>query len=198
MKVWKENVSAKQTNVVQLDWLECLIDLQPCFHSDFYFQHILPLPFFVLMAPSIIANIRILNASDLYQIPVVTELYTHLIGDPASMTSIPILWMYMIGNLITQYICISSVFYLTSVFSSLTVTLLMTLRKFLSLVISVFYFKNHFSQLHWLGASFVFIGTLVYADIFSVLNLIRKSSALDNSEEMSRNFIKESKKEKVS
>lgn len=74
----------------------------------------------------------------------------------------------------------------------------MTLRKFLSLVISVFYFKNYFSQLHWLGASFVFIGTLVYADIFSVLNLIRKSSALDNSEEMSRNFIKESKKEKVS
>ena len=129
------------------------------------------------MAPSIIENIRILNASEWHPVPLITDLYAFVSGDYAAaqaVTSVPILWQYMVGNLVTQYICISSVFYLTSVCTSLTVTLLMTLRKFLSLLISVFYFKNDFTTMHWIGAAFVFVGTLVYADLFAGFFKVKK------------------------
>jgi len=52
----------------------------------------------------------------------------------------------------------------------------MTLRKFISLVISVFYFKNEFTSFHWVGAAFVFVGTLAYAEIFSFLSKYQLTS----------------------
>jgi len=45
----------------------------------------------------------------------------------------------------------------------------MTLRKFLSLLISISYFNNPFSVLHWLGTSLVFVGILLFADIFACI-----------------------------
>ena len=45
------------------------------------------------------------------------------------MISIPKLLLYLIGNTLTQYICISAVFILTTECASLTVTLVVTLRK---------------------------------------------------------------------
>ena len=45
------------------------------------------------------------------------------------MLQIPKLLLYLIGNTLTQYICISAVFILTTECASLTVTLVVTLRK---------------------------------------------------------------------
>ena len=45
------------------------------------------------------------------------------------MLGIPRLLLYLIGNTLTQYICISAVFILTTECASLTVTLVVTLRK---------------------------------------------------------------------
>ena len=63
--------------------------------------------------------------------------------------------------------CIRSVFILTTECTSLTVTLVVTLRKFLSLLISIAYFDNPFTVSHWLGTALVFIGTIMFADVFS-------------------------------
>ncbi|RDD43845.1 UDP-xylose and UDP-N-acetylglucosamine transporter [Trichoplax sp. H2] len=46
--------------------------------------------------------------------------------------------------------------------SSLTVTLVVTLRKFANLVISVLYFNNPFTLYHWLGTVLVFGGSLAF------------------------------------
>jgi len=46
--------------------------------------------------------------------------------------------------------------------SSLTGNLTITIRKFLSLIISVVYFKNNFTLVHWLGAALVLVGTALY------------------------------------
>jgi len=62
------------------------------------------------------------------------------------------------------------VFILTSEYTSLTVTLIVTLRKFFSLLISIAYFDNPFTPSHWLGTVFVFIGTLLFADVFTSLS----------------------------
>jgi len=60
---------------------------------------------------------------------------------------------------------VSSVFSLTANCSSLTVNFVVTLRKFLSLLLSVIYFDNDFTALHWLGTFLVFTGTLLFTDV---------------------------------
>merc|ERR1719273_2297372 len=79
------------------------------------------------------------------------------------MLQIPKLVLYLIGNTLTQYICISAVFILTTECASLTVTLVVTLRKFGSLLFSIWYFNNAFTIYHWLGTILVFSGTLVFS-----------------------------------
>jgi len=85
----------------------------------------------------------------------------------------------MIGNILTQYVCIRAIFYLTTVCTSLTVTLVVTLRKFLSLVLSVWYFNNDFTGMHYCGALFVFVGTLLYAEVFTSRSSAVKKAAGD-------------------
>lgn len=117
-----------------------------------FFNHALPLPGFLLVAPDIYRHAIEFNNSAPVDI-----LYTGI--------EIPEMWLYLAANVITQYICIQSVFVLTTECSALTVTLVVTLRKFLSLLLSIWYFNNSFTLLHWLGAALVFIGTLMFTDI---------------------------------
>ena len=68
--------------------------------------------------------------------------------------------LYLFAIVLTQYLCIQSVYKLTSECPSLTVTLCVTNRKFLSLLFSIFYFGNAFTIVHWLGTTVVFGATL--------------------------------------
>ena len=86
-----------------------------------------------------------------------------------SNTLIPVIWFYLLGNVLTQYVCINSVFVLTTECSSLTVTLVLTLRKFTSLMISILYFDNPFTMWHWIGTTLVFIGTLLFTNILKIV-----------------------------
>jgi solute carrier family 35 (UDP-xylose/UDP-N-acetylglucosamine transporter), member B4 len=61
------------------------------------------------------------------------------------------------------------VFILTTECSSLTVTLVVTLRKFVSLLFSIWYFNNPFTIWHWLGTVLVFGGTALFSDIPGLL-----------------------------
>lgn len=104
------------------------------------------------MYNNIAEHIAIANASESVAIP--------LIG-----TSMPILWIFLIANCLTQYLCISSVFVLTTECASLTVTLVITLRKFISLLFSIVYFENPFTIHHWIGTVLVFLGTMIFTDM---------------------------------
>jgi UDP-xylose/UDP-N-acetylglucosamine transporter B4 len=55
------------------------------------------------------------------------------------------------------------VYQLTGTAGTLACTLTLTVRKFISLVISILYFKNPFTMYHWLGGILVFVGTAVYS-----------------------------------
>jgi UDP-xylose/UDP-N-acetylglucosamine transporter B4 len=63
---------------------------------------------------------------------------------------------------------------------SLSVTLLVTLRKFLSLLVSIIYFGNVFTSQHWLGTALVFGGTLVFSNVDQQLldRLVRVSALI--------------------
>jgi len=126
-----------------------------------FYTHALPLPGFLLLAPDILAHWNIAMSSPPVLIPVLN-------------ISMPSMLIYLLGNIITQYVCISAVFVLTTECASLTVTMVVTLRKFLSLLFSILYFNNPFTLYHWLGTALVFGGTLLFSDIPGMIRASRE------------------------
>nr|XP_023025759.1 UDP-xylose and UDP-N-acetylglucosamine transporter-like [Leptinotarsa decemlineata] len=94
-----------------------------------YYTHLYPLPGFLIYSASLLEHTTIANNSESFNIPLLN------IG-------IPIIWGFLLLNVITQYMCISNVYILTTECASLTVTLVITLRKFFSLLFSIIYFQN--------------------------------------------------------
>jgi UDP-xylose/UDP-N-acetylglucosamine transporter B4 len=123
-------------------------------HPDeaLYYTHLLPMPGFLLLYRNIWDHLQIANGSSMYTLPYVNF-------------DLPLIWVYLIGNVLTQYLCISSVYVLTTECSSLTVTLVVTLRKFVSLLFSIIYFSNPFTAYHWTGTILVFTGTVIFTEI---------------------------------
>lgn len=115
-----------------------------------FLHHFMSLPMFYFLSGSI---------SD--------SLATYTSSDPMDIFgfSIPCALVYLACNVLTQYVCIRSIFVLTTECSSLTVTLVLTLRKFMSLMISVLYFNSSWSPYHWVGTALVFGGTLLYTEL---------------------------------
>lgn len=72
------------------------------------------------------------------------------------------LWAFLLMNMLTQYVCIAGVNRMTSVATSLTLNLVLNLRKFSSLMFSIIYFKNDFGFGAKMGSLLVFAGTLIY------------------------------------
>ncbi|XP_028285713.1 UDP-xylose and UDP-N-acetylglucosamine transporter [Parambassis ranga] len=119
-----------------------------------FYNHCLPLPGFLLLSTDIYNHCIHFSQSTPVALPVIG---LHM----------PIMWLYLLVNVITQYVCIRGVFILTTECASLTVTLVVTLRKFLSLIFSIIYFQNPFTTWHWLGTGVVFLGTLLYTEVWS-------------------------------
>ncbi|KAM8751247.1 UDP-xylose and UDP-N-acetylglucosamine transporter [Acanthopagrus schlegelii] len=122
-----------------------------------FYNHCLPLPGFLLLSTNIYSHAVYFSQST----PVVV---------PETGLTVPIMWVYLLVNVITQYVCIRGVFILTTECASLTVTLVVTLRKFLSLIFSILYFQNPFTAWHWVGTAVVFLGTLLYTEVHSSLH----------------------------
>ncbi|XP_042878767.1 UDP-xylose and UDP-N-acetylglucosamine transporter-like [Penaeus japonicus] len=120
-----------------------------------FFIHTLSLPGFLLTWGSIAEHVTKFSSSA--PLPALA----HVPG----LAAVPRLWLYLVGNVLTQYLCVSSVFKLGSEATSLTVTLVLTLRKFMSLVFSIIYFQNPFTINHWIGTFLVFAGTLIFTDV---------------------------------
>lgn len=117
-----------------------------------FYTHAMTLPGFVLLSKSIAAHAVIAIESE--------SKVLFGIGVPIQMLS-------LIGVVLTNYLCIGSVYVLTTECPSLTVTLVITLRKFASLLVSIVFFKNQFTTYHWVGTSLVFIGTVIYTEMLS-------------------------------
>jgi len=75
------------------------------------------------------------------------------------------LWALLFLSSAFQWVCIKFVYMANAEMDSLSVTLLVTLRKFLSLLVSIVYFGNVFTLQHWLGTALVFGGTMVFSGV---------------------------------
>ena len=120
--------------------------LRAIYEVFFYFQHFLPLPGFIFMATDIKEHFNITISSP-----------------PLELFSIPRMIVFLLGNILSQYVCARSIFQLSSHYSSLTITMLLTLRKFVSIIISVSFLGNIFTAWHWVGTVLVFAGTSIFS-----------------------------------
>lgn len=69
---------------------------------------------------------------------------------------------YLVINALTQYICIRGVYLLAAKSSSLTVTIVLNIRKLVSLLLSIYIFGNSLALGVMIGAAFVFLGGALY------------------------------------
>jgi UDP-xylose/UDP-N-acetylglucosamine transporter B4 len=130
-----------------------------------FYTHLLPLPMFMLFGNESIRVMKVWTVSD-----------------PVTFLSItiPIAWGLILINCITQYFCINGVHHVTANLGTLTCTFITTVRKFLSLILSIVYFQHEFTTQHWAGTALVALGSFLYiwADVAATNANAKKQAEL--------------------
>lgn len=75
-----------------------------------------------------------------------------------SLYNPPTLVVHYLGNIITQFLCVAGVNMLASCTTALSVTIILNLRKFTSIVFSFWYFRHPATLSFVIGVLFVFAG----------------------------------------
>ncbi|KAJ2609369.1 golgi uridine diphosphate-N- acetylglucosamine transporter [Coemansia sp. RSA 1365] len=74
----------------------------------------------------------------------------------------PALWYSLGVNVVSQLACASGVHQMTSMSTSLSLNVVLNLRKLISLILSVLLFRNPITPNMTLGCMLVFLGTFAY------------------------------------
>lgn len=104
-----------------------------------FYTNLLPLPVFLGIAPQLLETSYSLSRA---------------------------LWFLVALSIVSQFHCTNAVHSLATRENSVTVTFILTLRKFVSLIISSVVFKNNLTAMHVAGSVFVIVGTFIYFDCF--------------------------------
>ncbi len=123
--------------------------------EQLFYTHFLALPFFLPMTSTIISQFKDIWFTGR---PLIIQL-------PFINTSFQISYQFflLILNGITQYFCVRGVNMLAGNTSALTVTIILNLRKFTSLIISMIMFGNELSAGAICGTTLVFGSALLYS-----------------------------------
>ncbi|KAI9471301.1 UDP-xylose and UDP-N-acetylglucosamine transporter, partial [Coemansia mojavensis] len=125
-----------------------------------FYNHVLALPMFIFFYRDICKQARALSMSQ----PILindTPIVGALLG--STRISIPYLWISLLVNVLSQWACASGVHRMTSISTSLTLNVVLNVRKLVSLVISVLLFKNPITASMMGGCLLVFAGTFAYS-----------------------------------
>ncbi|KAI9199458.1 UAA transporter family-domain-containing protein [Polychytrium aggregatum] len=140
--------------------------------ESLFYTHALALPAFVFVLPSILKSIDDFNQSPWVGLLEYSELETltrwSWIWRLLAMVRLPRMWFFLMASTVAQFVCIAGVQKLSSMTSSVAVTLILSVRKLASLIISIYVFSNPFTLLHWLGVAKVIIGTGMYMDLIKM------------------------------
>ncbi|KAH6912762.1 UAA transporter [Coprinopsis sp. MPI-PUGE-AT-0042] len=118
-----------------------------------FYTHFLSLPIFLPLIPDIKQGLISLHEA--------AETQATIDG-----TAIPYLpYIILAANLISQYVCVTGVNQLASRVSSVSTNIALTVRKALSLILSVWIFGNAWNLQLGLGAGLVFAGSFLYTGI---------------------------------
>lgn len=136
----------------------------PHWKENLFYSHLLALPLFLPFLPSMKRQFLRLAASTALGMPAY-ESFTNLpldIQKGLDRIHIPSQLAYLVMNVLTQYACIRGVNLLASAASALTVTIVLNVRKLVSLLLSIWLFGNRLSPGTMLGAFIVFFAGGMY------------------------------------
>ena len=137
---------------------------KPTANEMLRYQHALALPTFLATVASFPAHATAWSASadTCSQLHALLAPSQELAWCPAGTSSLPVMWFYILGNVVTQFVCVKGVFMLADATGALTMTMALTVRKCFSLFVSIWFFGNKFTQFHFAGAAAVFSGIVIY------------------------------------
>lgn len=121
--------------------------------ENLFYTHALALPFFLPFAKDITTQLGVL----LYSEPKIS-LQLGLM-----QMQVPKALLYLLANGLTQYVCVRGVNNLAGNATALTVSIVLNVRKFVSLLLSIYLFGNQLSIGTVVGTILVFLGASLYS-----------------------------------
>lgn len=127
----------------------------PQWRENLFYSHALSLPLFLPFAPAMFRNLAHLLTSAPMQMPGPLSFLSRMVPIPSQI-------IYLTTNVLTQYACIRGVNLLAAVSTALTVTIVLNIRKLVSLLLSIWLFGNRLAPGTMLGALVVFGSGALY------------------------------------
>lgn len=128
----------------------------PHWRENLFYSHILSLPLFLPFTPSMARTLGRLSKSVALEMP-------GSLGAVSAAATMPSQLVYLALNVLTQYACIRGVNLLAAVSSALTVTIVLNIRKLVSLLLSIWLFGNQLATGTLVGAVVVFGAGALYS-----------------------------------
>lgn len=139
----------------------------PQWKENLFYSHLLSLPLFLPFLPSLTRQFMKLANSAPLALPIPQlEDYPNLspnIQQGLERIQIPNQLFYLVLNVLTQYACIRGVNLLAAASSALTVTIVLNIRKLVSLLLSIWLFGNRLAFGTLIGACIVFFAGGLYS-----------------------------------
>lgn len=149
----------------------------PQWKENLFYSHLLSLPLFLPFLPSLTRQFSRLANSAPLSLPFLDSVSSTIVargvdGDAIVASGfrqsleriqIPSQLVYLVLNVFTQYACIRGVNLLAADCSALTVTIVLNIRKLVSLLLSIWLFGNKLSNGTLLGAIIVFSAGGLYS-----------------------------------
>lgn len=136
----------------------------PHWKENLFYSHLLALPLFTPFLPSMYRQFLKLAASPPLGLPAYDSI-THLpveFQKGLEAIHLPSQLVYLVMNVLTQYACIRGVNLLAAAASALTVTIVLNVRKLVSLLLSIWLFGNRLAPGTLIGAFIVFFAGGMY------------------------------------
>ncbi|KAI4869298.1 UAA-domain-containing protein [Hypoxylon rubiginosum] len=140
----------------------------PHWKENLFYSHLLSLPLFLPFSRSLVSQFMRLANSKPLALPAVAG-QANLTSIPAGVQQkiegiyIPSQVAYLATNVLTQYACIRGVNLLAAASSALTVTIVLNIRKLVSLLLSIWLFGNRLATGTLIGAIVVFSAGGLYS-----------------------------------
>lgn len=137
--------------------------------ENLFYSHLLSLPLFLPFSTSLYRQfMRLLNSPPL-TLPAYAEQMAlsstlpDTVRDNLKLVYIPSQLVFLALNVLTQYACIRGVNLLAAAASALTVTIVLNIRKLISLLLSIWLFGNRLASGTLVGAVVVFSAGALYS-----------------------------------
>jgi UDP-xylose/UDP-N-acetylglucosamine transporter B4 len=138
----------------------------PQWKENLFYSHLLSLPLFAPFLPSMWRQFSKLANSAPLALPVPSVENPDVASALQRLVDrihIPSQLFYLVLNVLTQYACIRGVNLLAAASSALTVTIVLNIRKLVSLLLSIWLFGNRLAPGTLVGAVIVFFAGGLYS-----------------------------------